>query len=444
MISTSHTALSNKGSNTNLQTYPAPKSGQAVDETVANSRTNNTSTYAGSGVILTLSKQAILSSAVRTLASTSNSSILKVGSKGTEVTELQKNLTKLGYDTKGTDGIFGNDTKNAVLSFQRAHNLTADGIVGAGTQSAIVKALNYHDQGILVLGSRGAAVTELQKNLTKLGYDTKGTEGIFGEGTKNAVIAFQKDHGLGQDGMVGNDTKNAINNALKNIGSSTTNPTESTVSIQKMLDNLKNDTSLGISADKKTAILKAAERLLNDKYEPAFVAGVLGNIQNEGTPGIFESSAYKTESKKPEYLKYMDNHFDYRNKFSGKSIQEVGIAAAIDLQNKAKESGYAGKFGLGMIQWTGSRTEGVLASYQKYATSDKPTKEECIMAEVNFIADELSGEHAPVYSKWKNGDRSASSAGEIVCKQYERPSDMDNQAGIRAQNADKIYAVMIK
>ena len=65
----------------------------------------------------------------------------------------------------------------------------------------------------------------------------------------------------------------------------------------------------------------------------------------------------------------MDNHFDYRNKFSGKSIQEVGIAAAIDLQNKAKESGYAGKFGLGMIQWTGSRTEGVLASYQKYATS---------------------------------------------------------------------------
>ena len=162
---------------------------------------------------------------------------------------------------------------------------------------------------------------------------------------------------------------NTINNALKNIGSSTTNPTESTVSIQKMLDNLKNVTSLGISADKKTAILKAAERLLNDKYEPAFVAGVLGNIQNEGTPGIFESSAYKTESKKPEYLKYMDNHFDYRNKFSGKSIQEVGIAAAIDLQNKAKESGYAGKFGLGMIQWTGSRTEGVLASYQKYATS---------------------------------------------------------------------------
>ena len=45
MISTSYTALSNKGSNTNLQTYSAPKSGQAVDAAVVNSGTNNTSTY---------------------------------------------------------------------------------------------------------------------------------------------------------------------------------------------------------------------------------------------------------------------------------------------------------------------------------------------------------------------------------------------------------------
>ena len=221
MISTSYTALSNKGSNTNLQAYSAPKSGQAVNAAVVNSGTNNTSTYAGSGVILTLSKQAIsaglASGAVRTLASTSSSSILKVGSRGTAVTELQKNLTKLGYDTKGTDGIFGNDTKNAVLSFQRAHNLTADGIVGAGTKNAIAKALNYHNKGILVLGSRGAAVTELQKNLTKLGYDTKGTEGIFGAGTKNAVIAFQKDHGLSQDGMVGNETQLAIKKHWKHL-----------------------------------------------------------------------------------------------------------------------------------------------------------------------------------------------------------------------------------
>ncbi len=372
------------------------------------------------------------------------SSVLKVGSRGTAVTQLQKNLTTLGYDTKGTDGIFGNDTKNAVLSFQRAHGLTADGIVGSGTQNAIAKALNYHNQGILVVGSRGTAVAELQKNLTKLGYDTKGTDGIFGNDTKNAVLSFQRANGLTADGIVGNDTKNAINNALKKIGTSTTDPIGNNTSIQKMLDNLKNDTSLGLSADKKTAILKAAERLLNDNYDPAFVAGVLGNIQNEGTPGVFESSAYKNKDNMPLYLKYMVDNFNYSTKYSGKSIQEVGIAATVDLINKAKASGYKGKFGLGMIQWTGDRTEGLLESYQKYASNDKPTKEECITAEVNYMADELAGNYAKVYANWNKGEKTASSAGDIVCRQYEIPRDTDNQAKIRAQNANNIYAIMMK
>ena len=50
--------------------------------------------------------------------------------------------------------------------------------------------------------------------------------------------------------------------------------------------------SLGLSNEKKTVMWMAAERLLNDGYEVEFVAGVLGNIQNEGTVGKFESSAY--------------------------------------------------------------------------------------------------------------------------------------------------------
>lgn len=368
---------------------------------------------------------------------------LKLGSTGAAVTTLQKNLTKLGYDTKGTDGIFGNDTKNAVITFQKAYGLTADGIVGTATQNAITKALDYQSKGILTVGSRGAAVTELQKNLTKLGYDTKGTDGIFGNDTKNAVIAFQRDHSLTQDGIVGSNTKNAITNALNALGQ--TNPPTNSTTIQRMLDNLRNDTSLGLSSEKKTAMVMAAERLLNENYEVEFVAGVLGNIQNEGTPGKFESSAYiSNPSAEPAYLKYMDEHFDYRNKFSGKSIQTVGISAAMELEQQAKASGFEGKFGFGMIQWTGSRTEGVLKSYQKYCTSDKPTMDECIKAEVNFMADELNGSYHYVYNNWKNGSKTAASAGDIVCRQYEVPRDTNAQATARAQNATNIYNVMMK
>ena len=190
-------------------------------------------------------------------------------------------------------------------------------------------------------------------------------------------------------------------------------------------------------------MLKAAERLLNENYEVEFLAGVLGNIQNEGTPGKFESSNYKSNpSAKPPYLEYMDKHFDYRNKFSGKSIKDVGISAALKLAKNAKASGYEGKFGLGMIQWTGSRTLGLLESYQNYASSDKPTSEECIDAEVNFMLDELQGDYVQVYNTWKKGDKTASSAGEIVCREYEKPKEKDAQSKNRAKNATKIYNVL--
>ena len=71
-------------------------------------------------------------------------------------------------------------------------------------------------------------------------------------------------------------------------------PASNSKKIQRMLNNLKNDTSLGLTKEKKTAMLMAAERLLNDNYKLAFVAGVLGNIQNEGNVGQFESSNYKS------------------------------------------------------------------------------------------------------------------------------------------------------
>nr|WP_223260313.1 peptidoglycan-binding domain-containing protein [Priestia megaterium] len=44
---------------------------------------------------------------------------LKKGSKGSNVQALQKKLTSLGYDTKGTDGIFGANTEAAVRKFQK-------------------------------------------------------------------------------------------------------------------------------------------------------------------------------------------------------------------------------------------------------------------------------------------------------------------------------------
>ena len=72
-----------------------------------------------------------------------SSSCLGKGDKGPEVEQLQKNLIKLGYScgSCGADGDFGNDTKKAVIKFQKEHGLSADGLVGPLTQAAIKTAL---------------------------------------------------------------------------------------------------------------------------------------------------------------------------------------------------------------------------------------------------------------------------------------------------------------
>lgn len=55
-------------------------------------------------------------------------------------------------------------------------------------------------------GAQGNITKLLQERLVTLGYNTNGVDGIFGNGTKNAVIAFQKSKGLSADGIVGANT----------------------------------------------------------------------------------------------------------------------------------------------------------------------------------------------------------------------------------------------
>lgn len=65
--------------------------------------------------------------------------LLKNGSKGNDVKELQKELQKRGYDLGkyGVDGIFKKDTSRAVENFQHDNKLHVDVIVGKDTAHAL-------------------------------------------------------------------------------------------------------------------------------------------------------------------------------------------------------------------------------------------------------------------------------------------------------------------
>jgi peptidoglycan hydrolase-like protein with peptidoglycan-binding domain len=58
---------------------------------------------------------------------------LRIGSRGLQVTRLQKRLVALHYDVGSVDGVFGNGTLHAVYAFQKVQHIGIDGVVGSAT-----------------------------------------------------------------------------------------------------------------------------------------------------------------------------------------------------------------------------------------------------------------------------------------------------------------------
>lgn len=70
-------------------------------------------------------------------SSQSVQALSKVGSSGDEVKQIQTKLKDQGLYTGKIDGVFGKQTKASVVAFQKKKGLTADGVAGAKTLSAL-------------------------------------------------------------------------------------------------------------------------------------------------------------------------------------------------------------------------------------------------------------------------------------------------------------------
>lgn len=159
----------------------------------------------------------------------SSASGLKLNSKGTDVRNLQQDLTTLGYYWAEITGNFGAKTETAVKRFQEENGLTADGVAGTKTLKAIAAAVarkggtpasGGNAGTTLKLNSQGTKVSQLQTDLKQLGYYYAEITGNFGEKTEAAVKAFQKAKGLTADGVAGTKTLDAIAAAVDKAGGS--------------------------------------------------------------------------------------------------------------------------------------------------------------------------------------------------------------------------------
>lgn len=172
-------------------------------------------------------------SSIDAIGSVPNTS--KPGDKGEDVKKLQQALNVLGYYNNIIDSYYGEETEKAVSAFQRKRGMGADGIAGPSTIRIIFgeKAANANtyvsstpvtvvtsdedmgdifsiaDIGVPATskpGDKGEDVKKLQQALKLLSFYEGAIDGSFGEGTKNALMKFQKKRGMNADGVAGPST----------------------------------------------------------------------------------------------------------------------------------------------------------------------------------------------------------------------------------------------
>ena len=128
----------------------------------------------------------------------------------------------------------------------------------------------------LKLGMKGIDVKELQQALVLREYTLGSIDGDFGNKTKLAVMAFQKDTGLVQDGIYGPKTRQALE--------------------QILVFSFKNDKNKSVSSNFKVKEFKCndgSDKILIDKN---FVETKLQDIRNHFEAAVTINSAYRTPS----------------------------------------------------------------------------------------------------------------------------------------------------
>ena len=154
--------------------------------------------------------------------SSSSDGTCQQGDKGDAVRSVQKRLITLGYLSSGSaDGSFGNQTKNAVMAFQKNNGLSQTGRVNSSTleklnSSSAKKAgsSSSSSEGTCQPGDKGDAVRKVQKRLIALGYLASGSaDGDYGSMTRKAVKSFQQRNGLNVTGSVNANTLAKLNSS---------------------------------------------------------------------------------------------------------------------------------------------------------------------------------------------------------------------------------------
>ena len=182
----------------------------------------------------------VVDAPIQDIASTYPQTPLRLGSVGASVVVVQAMLNRISQNYPAipkitpANGVFGEDTRDAVRTFQRIFNLDPDGVVGKATwykmvylyagilrlaelvnQGQTFVTVQFQFSGPLEEGDSGPEVGILQYMLALLAqFDSSlsplAVDGVFGSSTTQAVRTYQQLVGLTPNGCVDETTWDSI------------------------------------------------------------------------------------------------------------------------------------------------------------------------------------------------------------------------------------------
>lgn len=232
-------------------------------------------------------------------------------------------------------------------------------------------------------------------------------------------------------------------------------PSWDDLNIGSTMRKLANDTTLPVGYMRRYSMVLMGQALIDAGFDLAFTAGMLGNIQREGSFGEFEGAGSQP------YLQYFIANHDYLIRFHRKQIHRIDITLQ-ELYNITYNSpNQANIFGLGIIQWTNRpRFFALIENYMDAVGGNgRITEAQVVEAETRLMIEELrSGEHTVgpnvpngsiLLDIWRernvgnlDTENAVKDAAYLITAAYARPKNAEQKAIQRKEDAANIYRII--